>query len=359
MYTEKRISDFSHKFNLAVDEAIGRKVDAILLLGDVFDSSAYRRSVDAFAEAVADIAESLVKLKAAGITIFAIAGNHEFGRGRAGGELRILSDLGIIRLMNDEMKPLGDIRIAGIPWKSEKESFQQSLDKLGKPQKGDILLIHQFCQGSTSVPSFLWEVTKAQVKDWSMVFAGHQHHYENLGYAIVPGSLEIQKADEDPKKGFVIYDTETGVSEFVVLPPTRKISYAELSGNGKTSVQFQRELEAWVTKNASEGALLVLKISGILTSGRSADVQWGQVRALAYQRGCLKLYFEGGLEDQVRTAPEIRSSMSLPDFFRKRFGEKKGDMAVDYVESLRTEGDEFYTALQDGIFKEVGAKKRS
>jgi hypothetical protein len=60
-YTEKRISDFSKQFNRSIDEALKRNVKAMFILGDVFDSSAYRRSVDNFAACIGEVADSLVR----------------------------------------------------------------------------------------------------------------------------------------------------------------------------------------------------------------------------------------------------------------------------------------------------------
>src|ERR1039457_4080754 len=178
----------------------------MFLLGDVFDSSAYRRSVDNFAACIGEIAESLIKLKTAGIEVFAIGGNHEYGRGRRGGELRILSDLKIINFIDDEVKEFNGYKIAGISWKSDLESFRETLKKLGKPTANSILLIHQFCEGSHFVPPFVAEVKKTDLRDWPTVFTGHHHQYEDLGYVVTPGSPEVHAADEVGRKGFVLYD---------------------------------------------------------------------------------------------------------------------------------------------------------
>lgn len=92
-YTDKRVSDFSNKFVEAIELSLKRDAKIIVLLGDIFDSSAYRRSVDSFASSLHEIAHTLVELRSKGIPIVCILGNHEFGRGREGGEIRILSDL--------------------------------------------------------------------------------------------------------------------------------------------------------------------------------------------------------------------------------------------------------------------------
>lgn len=205
-YTDKRSSDFSKQFNRAVDKAINSRVTGVFQLGDVFDSSAYRRNVDNFAASLGEVAESFVRLKTLGIPIFSIAGNHEYGRGRGGGEIRILSDLGFLKFLDDSKSEFDGFEIVGISFKSNFESFRETLKKLGPPKTNSILLIHQFCSGSKFVPEFLAYATKTDLVGWPIVFAGHHHHYEDFGYALTPGSLEVHEATEVGEKGFVIYD---------------------------------------------------------------------------------------------------------------------------------------------------------
>jgi DNA repair exonuclease SbcCD nuclease subunit len=356
-YTEKRISDFSKQFNRSIDEALKRNVKAMFILGDVFDSSAYRRSVDNFAACIGEVADSLVRLKEKGVEVFAIGGNHEYGRGRRGGELRILSDLKIINFLDDEIKEFNGYRIAGISWKSDPESFRQTLKNLGKPTANSILLMHQFCEGSHLIPAFIADIKRQDLKDWPVVFTGHHHQYEDLGYVVTPGSLEVHIAKEVGKKGFVIYDTDTRKHEFVILPPSRDIRYTEINGDDKSAKNFQRTIEKWIQDNASTGSLLVIQIDGTLSSGRSIDVDWKYLRSIGYQSGCLKVHFEGGLHDQVRTAPEIRATVNFQDFIKKRFGSRQ-KQAIQYVDSFREKGDEFSTEILDGILEDAGGKKK-
>jgi DNA repair exonuclease SbcCD nuclease subunit len=358
MYTDKRISDFSKQFNRSIEEALERKVKAIFILGDVFDSSAYRRSVDNFAACVGQIGDSFVKLREAGVKVFVIGGNHEYGRGRTGGELRMLSDLKIVNFLDDKAMDFDGYNIAGISWKSDPESFRQTLKKLGKPTANSILLMHQFCEGSRLIPAFITEIGREELKDWPTVFTGHHHQYEDLGYVVAPGSLEVHSAKEVGRKGFIIYDTDTRKHEFIVLPPSRDIRYTVISGNGKSAKEFQQAIEGWIQDTASRGSLLVIRVDGTLASGRSIDVDWRYLRSIGYQSGCLKIYFEGGLRDQVRTAPEIRATVNFQDFIKKRFGSRQ-EQAVKYVEAFREKGDEFSTEILDGILEEVerGGKK--
>ncbi len=68
-FSQKRRADFSAAFTNAL--TLCRKNDAgvICLLGDVFDSAAIRRNVDAFADLLAEIAPILETLKRDGVPI--------------------------------------------------------------------------------------------------------------------------------------------------------------------------------------------------------------------------------------------------------------------------------------------------
>jgi DNA repair exonuclease SbcCD nuclease subunit len=356
-YTDKRASDFSHQFNEAIRISLESKVQAVFLLGDIFDSSAYRRNIDNFASSLTEIAGSLVRLKDKKIPIFAIAGNHEYGRGRGGGEIRILSDLGFLHFLDDSKEQFDGYEIAGISWKSSVEAFRESVRKLGAPEEHSILLIHQFCYGSAFLPQFLAEVKKDDLKGWQIVFTGHHHHYEDFGYALTPGSLEVHEAKETGEKGFIIYDTDAHSHEFIRLPPSRPVRYVKIVGESKTASEVEDEIRRWVDKNSSWGALLVVNLSGRLASGRSVDVNWNLLRSRAIQSGSLKLHFDGGLEDQVRSAPEIRATINMQEFLKKRFG-PKGKTAVDYVQSFKEEGDEFGSEILNQIIEDIKGSKK-
>ncbi|MDI6718038.1 MAG: metallophosphoesterase [Methanomicrobiales archaeon] len=353
IYTDKRSPDFARQFNTAVAGLLERKVDGIAVLGDVFDSSAYRRNIDTFASRLSEVAGSFLKLKEAGIPLYAIAGNHEYGRGRTAGELRILHDLGVLTFLESGEAPFGDCRIVGISWKAERGSLLEALARCGPPAGDAILLLHQFCAGSRCVPATIAEVGGSDLEGWAAVFCGHHHQYEDLGYAVAPGSLEVRTAGEIGQKGYCIYDTEAGTHEFVALPPGRAIRSAEMDASGLSADQFREQLAAWIGENAAPGAVLILRLRGSLARGRASEIRLGALRTLGLQKGCLKVRFAGGLEDPVRTAAEIRSSASLPEFLERRFGPRAA-LAGKRIESLRERGDSFASDFLAELLGQAG-----
>lgn len=353
-YTDKRASDFSYKFNACIDELVKRNVDLVVILGDVFDSSAYRRNIDYFASNLSTIADSLLKLKRVNIPVFAIAGNHEYGRGRIGGELIILKSLDIINFLEDEIVVYNGLSIGGISWKSNRQSFLSILEKIKPLNNNSILLIHQFCDCSMTIPKIGSEVRESDFNGWGMVIAGHHHQYEDLGYALIPGSLEVHTVTETREKGFLIYDTETKKHEFIPLKSQRLIRFAQINAEGKSAAEYQKEIEDWILANAKEGALIVIKIEGTLKVGRQSDIKWRYLRSLGIRNGCIKVHFDGGLKTPIRTAPEIRAAINFDDYIEKRFADK-GKKASQCISALREKGEGYSSEIIESILKKAGA----
>lgn len=158
-------------------------------------------------------------------------------------------------------------------------------------------------------------------------------------------------------KGFVIFDTTSSTHQFIKLSPSRSVFYTEINANNKDPQSLEKEIESWINVHATTAALLIISLGGTLSSGRSIDINWARLRAMGIQKGCLAISFEGGIEDKVRSAPEIRSTVNFEDFLKRRFKDK-GRLAVEYVDKLREVGDEFGMSLLDDIIKEVGKRKK-
>ena len=350
-YTDRRVSDFSKKFVEAIALALSHDAEVILLLGDVFDSSAYRRSIDSFASVLHEIAPVLVRLKSKGVPIVAISGNHEYGRGREGGELRILADLGFVNLLNDQAIELKGVRFCGIPWKSDATQFNAALSRLGSDLANSFLLMHQFLKGSKTIPEGIAQVDFHDLRAWKHVFVGHHHIYETLANISIPGSIEVSNVLEiarGKQKGFVMYDTERNTGEFIPLKPSRPVKYTELTVGGLSSAKAQAALNGWIAESAEPQALLVVKLSGKLSSGRSSEIDLRSCRSKGIQNGCLDVYVINAIDDPVRGASEIRSTIKIDEFMQGWF-KKEGPKAVLYFDKFRDEGDDFAVEIRDKI----------
>lgn len=354
-FSEKRASDFSNKFIEALRKIFERDVECIILLGDVFDSSAYRRSVDRFAYYLHEIATGLIEAKKREIPILCIMGNHEFGRGRAGGELRILKDLGFIHLLNDECVEIKGQNFYGISWKNDKVQFNEILTKVRGKEKNSILLIHQFVCGSAFIPRQICEVDKTSLVEWKKVFVGHHHIHESFDNICIPGSLEIHNVHElskNHKKGFLIYDTEKNLDEFIEILPSRKIKYLEFLVDKLNPQIVDTKLKQLISDNSEKDALIIVKLKGKLISGSSSEINFREYRILGIQNGCISVSFINNIDDPVRSAPEIRETIKVEDYLIKSFQENP-EKALLYFENFNEAGDKFIPQIRKRIIEGI------
>jgi DNA repair exonuclease SbcCD nuclease subunit len=353
-YTEKRISDYANKFVEAIDLALKNEVQMIALLGDIFDSSAYRRSVDAFASVLHEIAPALVRSKLRQVPIVCILGNHEFGRGREGGEVRILADLEFVHLLNDSSIDVKGVRFCGISWKNDIAQFESELQKLSKYSESSFLLIHQFVSGGHSIPDRIAELDYKRLQGWKKVFVGHHHVHESFDNICIPGSLEIHNALEIRKgieKGFVIYETESGNEEFVKLKPSRPIKYAEIEVSNLAALEAQHRIRNWVAENAEPHALLIARLSGKLRAGRSSEISLRECKELGSQKGCVEVSIINNIEDSIRTAAEIKATMNAEQFLSDSFKKPEQEKAIEYFHQFKELGDDYIAEIKDALIE--------
>lgn len=216
---EERTTDFFYAWQSCLEKyAISEKVDFVLIGGDLFD----RRQIDPQAANHAII--MLERLKAAGIAVFAIEGNHDQREtGSSFSWLRSLSkwrflhllepdqDSGQIKYLpwNDQKRQGGyidfqDVRIFGSRWYgvTTNNILSPLYDAIRPNLRSDghnIMMLHTEVEGQLhrSVPSV--SASKLlQLKDGINYLAlGHIHkNFAISNWAFNPGSLEAATIDE-------------------------------------------------------------------------------------------------------------------------------------------------------------------
>ena len=232
-YTDKRRADFAAAFINAIDVSLSNGAEAICLLGDVFDSALMRRNVEAFSATIREVGPVFTRLKREQIPVLAIAGNHEYGRGREAGELGILESLEFLRVLRGEEFRLNrECAVIGFPWHAEEEVHalhRRIRDRHAASKSGNrVLLLHNFVRGSKRIPAHLAEIEQTIAEGFDRVFVGHHHDAEEVGAFVMPGATEVQNlAEADQQKSVVVYDMGSGVVTFHKLPKTRDVVLVE------------------------------------------------------------------------------------------------------------------------------------
>ncbi|HZP05370.1 MAG TPA: metallophosphoesterase [Terracidiphilus sp.] len=319
-YSRKRRADFSTAFCNAIKICTDRNVDAICLLGDVFDSAATRRNVDAFAEILKEISPSLSSLKTAKLPLIAIPGNHEFGRGREAGELTILESLGFVQVLRCTAFQLGSVRICGIPWQHDPTEVPKIVDHFRKticsgPQ---ILLMHNFIKGARAIPPELGEIDPGCCTDFARTFVGHHHIYETVDRCVIPGSTETQNMRDQSKKYVVIYDCEKDYIEKCELPKTHHVVVLDYD---ITQLPVPELLSAIMrdldSNDGLAGAFVYVRIHGIARAKHGLSKT--DILSFLRERDLFDYYIDLRHSTEAKTATESRRGASIEQVLRRSF----------------------------------------
>lgn len=210
----EREKDFYEVFEKVIDKIIEEKVDFVIHSGDLFETA--RPSPNALLA----FQKGLLKLKGAGIPMYAIAGNHDvvMRKGAIPPQV-IFKKLGlkVISPINTNYMH-GDIFIAGLPYypSSQSKVLKAKLAELSKKaanHEKSVLVLHQ---GIDKYFGYQYELEIGDIPDnFSYYALGHIHKFVNDSYGngklVYPGSGEIWKTDElkdykENGKGFVVVD---------------------------------------------------------------------------------------------------------------------------------------------------------
>jgi DNA repair exonuclease SbcCD nuclease subunit len=182
----EREDDFYLSFSRAIDIAISEKPDLLIYTGDLFDS--YRPHPRAFVKAF----ESLMRVIERGIPIAIIEGNHELGPDVVKKQITspianmeaLFNRLGYGKLfirLNARVERIGDLVIAGLPYKSFGKDVPDAISKLERECKNlcncpSVLMIHQGVKGM--IKTFYPELDFPHIASTSFdyVAMGHYHN---------------------------------------------------------------------------------------------------------------------------------------------------------------------------------------
>ncbi|MEG3224479.1 MAG: hypothetical protein BME94_02880 [Methanobacteriales archaeon Met13] len=211
-----RENDFYNVFHQIVDKIITERPDFVIHSGDLFESS--KPPI----RALLTVQNEFVRLKEAGIPVYAIAGNHDIVmRKNVIPPHKLYQDFGmkLIDLKTSNFVH-EDVLIAGMPYlsKSYSEIIKErlnDLEKLSKNYNKSILLLHQ------SVDRYLPYDPEISISDIPPEFNyyafGHIHERiiddYGRGKLVYPGSTEIWRIDEvegyqKNGKGFYLVDMD-------------------------------------------------------------------------------------------------------------------------------------------------------
>jgi len=275
-----REKDFALAFLHIAQLAIDHHADACLIAGDLFD----RREINP--RALSEATEVLLKLKEAGIAVYAIEGNHDKAlyvdreswmdyldhqqlicllRRPEGESLYVLKEDGGNVAFHD------GLRIVGLPYAGTrtKELVQRLIEELPPYDGPTIAMLHcpvgaQMAMDNAYLPSNVVEALGEKVE---YIALGHIHTaYSLSGIAFNPGAPESVRMDEaiGKEKGVYLVDVTADGCRAEHIAVNRRHSV-------RISVELNEEMDASAAhsaicdameKGATAGCLMSLIVTG-------------------------------------------------------------------------------------------------
>lgn len=307
-------------FRKAIDACISRKVDFVLIAGDLFDS-AYP-PIDILKETFAEFK----KLKDSRIPCFLIAGSHDYS---VSGKtfLDVLEKAGFCKNVTDFderdgciwLNPVLHKGIAIYGWPGKKSGLE--IPELRKIKFNDapgmfkIFMLHTTIdKAKGSLPIDALEIDSLPKADYYA--CGHLHiefQYENFVYPgpIFPNSFQEL---EDLEHGrFYIVDTDS----------PRKLEKIELKLKEIVSLDIEiknaliatSHIISELEKRNLEDKIVLLRIRGTLEKGDNSDIKFSQIEEYAKAK---KAYFMLKNTHDLKTKelemqPEIKDSENIEE----------------------------------------------
>ena len=297
-------------FRAAVDRCIEERVNFILITGDLFHVNV--PDMGAANEAVKKLREA----KEAGIEIYAIYGSHDYSPNETS-MIDVLDSAGLIRKVTRGRMVEGKLRLefitdpgtgaklAGLSARKRgiERDFFELLDRetLAREKGFKVFAFHSAL--TELKPGYLARMESIPLsllpRGFDYYAGGHIHQhllaqmpgYGKIGYpgplfAGYPRDLELSARGE--KRGFYIVYFEERVKDirFVEIPICQYV-YVEYDANGKNSAEAQRELLERLAELDVEGKLVVLRIKGELSGGKTSDISSARIRSLLAEKGAL------------------------------------------------------------------------
>ena len=299
-------------FSEAMDVCVKRKVDFIIISGDLFDSNMPDM-------ALANVAvRKLREVRNQGIPLYAVYGSHDFSPTQTS-IVDLLDSSGLFRKVTKgkitegklqlefEVDEQTKAKICGISGRRlgiDKE-YYEILDRptLENEEGFKIFAFHGAL--SEYKPRYIAEADSTPIstlpKGFDYYAGGHIHekmHDDAHGYNIAyPGTLfgadyrDLDTSAKGEERGFYIVQFSTKV-ERIDFVPISVCGYElmEYDASNKNASGVQEDLLQMARQQKSlESKLVLLKVSGEMSGGKTADIDFQQIKKLLKDQGAIEI----------------------------------------------------------------------
>lgn len=346
-------------FQYALEECIKRKVDFILITGDLFHSNIPDLGV------VNSAVKKMKEVVLQNIPIYVIYGSHDYSPNETS-IVDILSSAGLFtkvvrgEIRNEKLTlqfftdPKTGVKIVGISARRlglEKKYFEM-LDREAL-EKESGFKIFAFHSGITELkPKSLSPMESIPLsyfpKGFNYYAGGHIHQhikqrFEGYGLVAYPGTIfagyprDMEDSARGEKRGFLIVSFGSDIEnvEFVEIPGPEYVLF-DYDATGKNSARVNEELTKKCGELSAENKIVLIRVSGEMSGGNTADIDFTKLRNILTQKGALYV----NINRHSLTTREYQTlrpmGEDIGEIERNLFRENIGAVKVS-VESLKGE----------------------
>jgi exonuclease SbcD len=297
-------------FNRAMDVCLQRKVDFVVISGDLFDSNIPdMRLVNSAVKKMREVRES-------GARFYVIYVSHDFSPTQTS-MVDILESAGLFTKVTKGQMEDGKLRlelaydeetgaklcgISGRRLGVEKEFFDiLDRESLEAEEGFKVFVLHGAL--TEYKPRHLAHAESIPVSVLPHGFAyyagGHVHEKflgKEHGYTVAyPGALfgadyaDLERSAKGQERGFFVVTFADSVKDIEFVPiPVCEYGLKEYHAEGKSSVKAQSDLMELVQNAEPKGKLFLLKVTGEMSGGKTSDIDFQQMKRLLKDNGAIE-----------------------------------------------------------------------
>lgn len=360
-------------FEKTINECISRRVDFVLIPGDMFHTNIPEMRVQKFAFA------NFRRLYDAQIPVYVVYGSHDFSP-VSNSVIDLLAQTGyIIKVTiptsNEDgticldfvTDPKTGIKIAGLPGLKvgkEKEWYEK-LDRgpLESESGPKIFLFHGAISDMKTELGTDMEYMPLSLlpKGFAYYAGGHLHKFNHQEFAdyphvVYPGTLfagyytDLEENAKGQKRGFVIVEMEDSVKSVEFIPADNsEYNIIEIDANNRKSESVNQELLDQTKGIDPRQKIVIVKIQGELTSGKTSEVNISAARESILNKGALSVKISknqltskeysitkarGDNKDEIETNTFLENIGQLRLSQERLLGEQGVSLAKDMLHAL-------------------------
>ena len=364
-------------FEKILDKCIERKVDFILIPGDLFHVNIPEMRVQKFAFA------KFRQVHDAGIPIYVVYGSHDFSP-VSNSVIDLLSEVGYItkvtkatshengqislECLMDEKTGAKITGLSGLKVGKDREWYEKlDRDSLESVPGLKIFLFHGGISDMKTDSGIDGDQMPLSLlpKGFSYYAGGHMHKFNHQsfdGYSnvVYPGTpfagyhVDLEDNANGEKRGFVLVEFDEIIKsvKFIEIKNT-KYEVIEVDANNRKAESVNQELTEKTASIDVQNKVVIIKIKGELMSGKTADVDVSIVRDNLNDKNALVVNVsKNQLTSKEYSITEAKGS-NKEEIEVNVFSENIGQLKFDYPELLQESGVE----LSSKLLQELGQPK--